>query len=310
MIFKLISYCIFRKNIRKCCSEPLDEIIELVSNVGQMYGVDIKKRKINILICKKIRGPMVVGILKPMLLLPDEAYDSLKLKMILKHEITHIKRHDTAYKLLFVLVSAIHWFNPFVHIMSQKANNDLEISCDIKALIESDIEEKKMYSLMIIDIASQNPSSGVSELFTNFGSQKENLKSRIKYIFSSAGKKDGHIILMIVILIILLFGEFIQIGPISEAAEIYEDFSADNYIDAEIYDEADKEDFIEINDTAAVEEPKNTEKSNIESNINDSQISEDADIDNHYNEQQAEIIIIDLNQLNENEESENNREAE
>ncbi|MGB4440062.1 MAG: M56 family metallopeptidase [Sedimentibacter sp.] len=282
--------------------------------------------------CRKIPGPMVVGIFRPMLLLPCEDYDDVKLKMILSHEIVHIKRHDTSYKFQLVMVCAIHWFNPFVHIMSRKGNNDMEISCDTKALQEAGIEEKKIYSLMIIDIASQDSSGRFPALFTSFVSEKESLEARIKNIFSSVSKKEGHISLILVIIIALLFGTVIQIGnPAVDDEKFYNQLSqAELYQKPIISDDADTDNDVDINkddinETGSninEEQPEQDEKLNIDSNselsTNDSHIPNTAILDTESQQQgldkedsesfeSAEIVIVDLNQLNNNEDTENSQ---
>jgi len=329
MMLKLINYFIFRKNIQKWCAKPTEETLETALNIVQMFGINVKKQKLNVYICRKIPGPMVIGIFRPMLLLPGEDYDYIKLKMILSHEAIHIKRHDTSYKFLLVIVCAIHWFNPFVHIMSRKANNDMEISCDSKALQDAGIEEKKIYSLMIIDIASQDFNRRFPVLFTSFVSEKESLEARIKSIFSSVSKKEGHISLILVIIIALLFGTVIQIGnPAIDDEKAYNQLSqAELYPKPIISDAADTDNDVDINkddinetgSNIKQEQLEQDKKLNIYSNSefdsnSNSQIpntaiqdteSQHQEIDKGDNEssESAEIVIIDLNQLNNNEDS-------
>jgi len=333
VMLKLINYFIFRKNIEKLCSKPTEEILETALNIVQLYGINVKKRKLNVYICSIIPGPMVVGIFRPMLLLPGENYDYIKLKMILSHEAIHIKRHDTSYKFMLVMVRAIHWFNPFVHIMSRKANNDMEISCDSKALQEVGIEEKKIYSLMIIDIASQNFSGRFPALFTSFVSEKESLEARIKSIFSSVSKKEGHISLILVIIIALLFGAVIQIGnPSVDDEKAYNQLSqAELYQKPIILDDADIDNDVDnnkdnINETGSnikKEQIEQDKKLNVDSNSglgpnSNSQIpntaiqdteSQQQGLDKEDNEsfESAEIVIVDLNQLNNNDDTENSQ---
>lgn len=284
MAFKLISYAMFRRNIKRYCSTVREETAEIASHIGQSYGVNVKKRKVSILSCKKISGPMVVGVFRPMLLLPEENYDYIKLKMIISHEMVHIKRYDTAYKFLLVIACALHWFNPFVRIMCRKANGDMEISCDARVLRKADIEEKKTYSLMIIDVASQNCRERTPSLFTGFGSQKASLESRIKSIFSSSSGKDGRGILILVFIVILLFGTSIQVAYPAAYAE------------AEVDDENIK--------AGSRDENLNIDL-NTEHNINNSKVPDNSPIqgDNEKREtgSSAEVVIIDLKQLDRDE---------
>ncbi|MEG1773366.1 MAG: M56 family metallopeptidase, partial [Oscillospiraceae bacterium] len=51
-------------------------------------------------ICPAIPGPMMTGMLHPVILLPRETIDEPTLSFILQHELTHLRRHDIAAKLL------------------------------------------------------------------------------------------------------------------------------------------------------------------------------------------------------------------
>lgn len=219
LMFKVTCYLIFIKNIQNYYCEPSQRIIDAALEIGQKVGLKIKKDAPSIYICRKIPGPMVVGVVKPLLLLPDEKYDEIKLKMIFSHEMTHMKRRDTLFKLLLMIVSAIHWFNPFVHMMFRRASRDIEISCDTKALIGADHEEKKLYSLMILDMASQRCGIRLSSFITSFGTGKESLEIRINNIFNSTKKKKGYIPLILVIFIAIFFGSAMQINYPTAYAE-------------------------------------------------------------------------------------------
>lgn len=217
LIYRLISYAAFRTSIKKWCGKPSGKIMETAFNIGQTYGIDVRKGRISVLICRKISGPMVVGFLRPVLLLPFEDYDDRKLKMILSHELVHIKRRDLLYKFLLILACSLHWFNPAVHFMAQKANQGLEVCCDAKVLQKADIDARKMYSHMIIELASQNPNYHTPALFNSFGSDKGSLELRINNIFSTTAKSRGAVSFIAIILITLFWGSAVQISAPAEA---------------------------------------------------------------------------------------------
>ena len=67
-----------------------------------------------------VRSPMVAGALHPVLLVPaGEAPKGAD--CMLAHELTHIKRHDVAKKLLLTLVCILHWYNPAVWMLAARA---------------------------------------------------------------------------------------------------------------------------------------------------------------------------------------------
>ena len=119
-------------------------------NFKRKIGRNLKKKEDFVYICDDISTPMMLGFVKRMILLPDKSYSNDELEVIMKHEMTHWRRHDIWYKLLLVIVSAVHWFNPIVHLMVRCASRDLEYSCDEIVVKNTDSEYKKNYASVIL----------------------------------------------------------------------------------------------------------------------------------------------------------------
>lgn len=58
--------------------------------------------------------PLVVGLLRPRILLPERELSPEQWEGVLTHELVHWRRHDLWIKWLAVLARAVHWFNPAV----------------------------------------------------------------------------------------------------------------------------------------------------------------------------------------------------
>ena len=69
---------------------------------------------------------MILGLFRPVLILPQMELSQQQLAFIFRHELAHYKRRDLWIKWMFLLVQSVHWFNPLVHILAKKANLDLE----------------------------------------------------------------------------------------------------------------------------------------------------------------------------------------
>lgn len=76
--------------------------------------------------------PMTWGILRPKLLLPPEAEDwsMERRRVVLMHELAHIKRGDFLTQLIAHLARAIYWFNPLVWMASKQIALESEGACD------------------------------------------------------------------------------------------------------------------------------------------------------------------------------------
>ena len=62
-------------------------------------------------------SPVTIGFLKPIILLPVAALNSLtpqQVEAVLLHELSHIRRYDYLINLVITLVHTLFYFNPFI----------------------------------------------------------------------------------------------------------------------------------------------------------------------------------------------------
>lgn len=57
MMYKLINYMIFRKNIEKHCGKATEEIMETACDVGKIYGINLKRRGLTSVYAEISQGP-------------------------------------------------------------------------------------------------------------------------------------------------------------------------------------------------------------------------------------------------------------
>ena len=77
--------------------------------------------------------PGVVGILKPVLLLPagiTERLTPAQLEAILAHEVRHVQRRDNLTAAIHMLVETIFWFHPLVWWIRARLMEERERACD------------------------------------------------------------------------------------------------------------------------------------------------------------------------------------
>lgn len=198
LIYHLIIYFSYRKSIKPWCYELKEP--KLLS-IYEKICKEIEIKKIPIIKCKRIKSPMVMGVFKKVLLLPDETFSKQHLEMILRHELIHVKRNDILYKSIILLARAVHWFNPFVHIMAIKANKDIELSCDAMVVENRNMDYRKTYSKAILSAIYKGKTSK-AVFSTYFGGGKEMLKKRFNNLFDFRKKKKGFTIMLATILLL------------------------------------------------------------------------------------------------------------
>lgn len=165
----------------------------------RQLGRKIKMKKIPPLIASRSAPtPMAIGFLNPAIVLAPELLEHENLDLILKHELIHLKQKDLWKKVLLSAAQTIHWFNPFVWLMNNQAENDIEMACDQRLLKGQSKEVRAVYGRMIVDVIRQTrlPMTAFS---TRFSSGKP-LKKRIQALFDSSRKKKGTLILTLILL--------------------------------------------------------------------------------------------------------------
>jgi bla regulator protein BlaR1 len=200
----LIRYLIFLQAIRKN------------SVIISCPGIDADK-----IITRKtsmIDAPLMVGLFRPVLLLPDIEMSEENLKYILLHELTHYKRHDLWYKWFAMLVNTVHWFNPFAYIVSRQIDEECEISCDLSVVANMDEEEQKGYMNTILTLVSRTRTN--PKLFTTaMANNKNQIKRRFTMIKNATKKSKITIFFSAIMACIILSVSVFASGVLSDKTQ-------------------------------------------------------------------------------------------
>ncbi len=180
---------------------------------------------------RRVRGlptPMMLGLLRPVILLPGRAMEGEELGVVLRHELCHLRRHDVAYKALLLLTNALHWFNPLVWWMSREGERNLELCCDDDVVRGRDEDFRRRYGEILLHTANQYRSPALS---THFCGGKAQLKGRLTNLFQK--KKNSAAVVCLVLACALLLGSLVACETRTmtpeealdalEASAVYED---------------------------------------------------------------------------------------
>jgi uncharacterized protein (TIGR03435 family) len=77
--------------------------------------------------------PGVVGLLRPVLLLPEEILKHMpqpQLEAVIAHELSHVRRRDNLTAAFHMIVEAVFWFHPFVWWIGARLVEERERACD------------------------------------------------------------------------------------------------------------------------------------------------------------------------------------
>ena len=211
--FHAIKHYRFVKTTTRWSESITDEQeVALFQSVKEEMGIT---KSIGIYHCPFVNSPMMIGLVKPLILLTTAELTRDELRFIIKHELTHYKRNDLLYKYLVLAATAIHWFNPAVYLIAKAIEILCEISCDTEIVRSTDEDTRQHYSETIVGVVKYQ-SKLRTALSTNFYGGKQGMKNRITSIFDTNKKRTGAIIVCIAIILTLGTGAAFAISAQAE----------------------------------------------------------------------------------------------
>ena len=126
--------------------------------------------------------PMLMGVIRPIIVLPKREYSDKETELILAHELTHWKRGHMLIKLLFFIANAIHWFNPLVYLINNSVNALSEGACDEAVVRHMDKAERLIYGNVILSAMEYGAAQKVA--FCSGISSGFNVKRRLLEMMS------------------------------------------------------------------------------------------------------------------------------
>ena len=205
--------------IKRWCEE-IDsvQVIDLFQQLKNEMGIS---SKIALQQCVCIKSPMMVGLVRPRILLPVVEYPYDELYLIFKHELTHFKRKDLWYKILVIAARIIHWFNPIVNWIAKEISVQCEISCDESVIQNEGIQIRKLYGQTILNAARQSGRLH-AVLSTNYNGGERYMKNRITSIMDIGKKKKGIAIFSCLLIVGLTTGMVFAYAAPDKKAVAYE----------------------------------------------------------------------------------------
>jgi beta-lactamase regulating signal transducer with metallopeptidase domain len=170
-------YYLRRKNIFKVDERWENRVQQLAKNLGIRRMVSIAESGL-------AKVPMVIGHLKPLVLIPVgllTAIPTEEIEAILIHELAHIRRSDYLVNLLQSMVEIVFFFNPAVLWISALIKTERENCCDDIAVAQS--SNKVNYIKALVSCQEYNVASPAYAMALK--GNKSHLKDRVTRIISN-----------------------------------------------------------------------------------------------------------------------------
>ncbi len=146
-------------------------------------------RRIQLLSSARTRMPLTWGVFRPVVLLPDDAesWDEPRRRMVLLHELAHVKRFDWLTQMIGQLACALHWFNPLVWFVARRMQVDREQACDDMVLAAG--ASPKEYAMELLHFASQLKFRSFSALAAVPMARQTSLEQRVRGIMDGKRRR-------------------------------------------------------------------------------------------------------------------------
>ena len=179
-------------------------------NATRITDIDCR---LPVFISKVAHTPMLIGLMRPKIILPSMSLTNEALEMILAHEMVHYKRKDLFVKLLMLITNAVHWFNPIVYALSKQLNMMCELSCDEKVVFEMDAKNRRAYGETILHVLSNSTAQksliGNVAFATNLCNSKKNYKRRLINMMNAKKMRKSTAALALAVGMFVIGGGFV-----------------------------------------------------------------------------------------------------
>lgn len=193
------------------------DTVMLFSKVCKEVGVRVPPQ---LYTNKVISSPMLVGVFKPFIVIPEAKISEKHLQYIFLHELIHLKRCDILYKWLVQLALCVHWFNPIAYFVAKEINKNCEFACDESLLALRYERNNKAYGDTLIyslEIAGAYNNPIIS---TSLSEDGQLLKDRLKEIAKFTRRTKSSSLISILLACVFIFSSlWFGIYPIDAASQ-------------------------------------------------------------------------------------------
>ena len=155
---------------------------ELGAQFADLLSRFVRLPAVRLLTSIEATGPLLVGLTKPVILLPIQATTGLsrsQVEAILAHEIAHLARHDAWTNLALVVVETLFFYHPLVWWLGRRIRQEREEAADDLAMTV--IGDRRTYAGALAALAEIEVAGSLA-----LAARGGNLTARIRRILAPA----------------------------------------------------------------------------------------------------------------------------
>ncbi|WRS29353.1 M56 family metallopeptidase [Actinomycetaceae bacterium MB13-C1-2] len=209
----VVQHLRLRRHVRQAGTLPASA--DLLTQIERESDrLNLSYRPSVVLICG-LDSPAVVGIIRPRLLLPaDPRFHS---RFVLRHELAHIRRHDTLTRLALNVVVALQWWNPLLRLAAKNSAEAAEIACDQTALADANTEQRCDYAQLLVTASASHGVRPLTSVALLPGSRA--LANRVSSALGTRGRRVGRETVIATVVLLAGLGVPVAWGDSSPSSE-------------------------------------------------------------------------------------------
>ena len=182
MVWRVSAYLHFLRCLRAGRREvSAPALLDLLARTGEELKV---RRPVELWENPLAASPMLLGLIRPRIVLPSAAVSETDFRCTALHELTHYRRCDLLYKWLVQLTVCLHWWNPLVWVMAREIDRACELACDEAVLRRLKPEERLSYGDALLRALESGGGYRAARGSVSLGESAELLKERLSAIMN------------------------------------------------------------------------------------------------------------------------------
>ncbi|HUJ71372.1 MAG TPA: M56 family metallopeptidase [Verrucomicrobiae bacterium] len=183
--------------------------LNLVDELRAEYRIG---RRVRLLLSDESLMPMTWGVWHPIMVLPAGSSDWPvdRLRVVLRHELAHVKRWDCFTQAMAYMACALYWFNPLTWFASRQMRAARELACD--DLVLNTGARPSDYAGHLVEIAGHFTSA--PRLAAVPMVRTSGLKQRVNAILDPRRRRTGVTTMMAAAIALIVFGFGLVVGGV------------------------------------------------------------------------------------------------
>lgn len=182
LFFALVTFARTLRRMRRAvvpAQAPVEEMLREAATIAEM------RRPPELIVSTAVQSPAVCGFLRSIILLPAEFPGTLtanEARLVLLHELMHLKSRDLLLNWLLCVLQAVHWCNPLLWFAFARMRADREAACDARVLEATKNDCRADYGHALLKLESTQAPTGLGLGFVGIFERTSGVGLRIRAI--------------------------------------------------------------------------------------------------------------------------------